>query len=259
MSESSQRYDLYRCTVRGGSKDWAIAITPDGDISILNCATDQRVRRTHVPRSTFTNATAEMDRRVQLKLRKGYEPLGAATVESNRLKVASTATIPATSTFDEHWEIIRPLEHSVVEERLGWAASQLFDHVAPDLVEYNHDQVVLRTARRAQGINHWWALGYSDDGGIQSSGRGGGKILLSQGLLPRLIMLFMWRCFPDAIQLSDSADGIRRPQISKEDDFIGQALFDYERVLALGERLGLCLGRINLLKPTEKDRSPFWF
>ncbi|MBL8269559.1 hypothetical protein [Steroidobacter sp.] len=258
MSEP-HHHDLYRCTVHGGSKDWAIAVTPEGDISILNCATGHVVRRTNVPRGKFkcANATAEMAGRVQEKLQKGYEYLGSTTVESNRLKLSPT-TAPAASAVEELWEIVRPLSPEAVEEKLSWAATQLWGHVAPDVVEYDHDLVVLRTATHAQGVKHGWALGYSDEGGIQPTGRGGGRILLRQGLLPRLILLFMWRSFPDAIWLSDGVHGMRTPQIAKDDDFIGKGLFDYERVLALGERLGLCLGKINLLQSTEEGRSAFW-
>lgn len=241
MSEEALEFTLYRCTVHGGSKDWGIAITDGGDLQTLHCSTGQTVRRTNIPRSTFQNAAAEQDRRIREKETKGYVHLGTAVVESNRFKLKPQGSTASAANAD-HWEIVQPLDRKLVDEKLAWAAGQLRGHVAPDTIEYDPDTVVLRCTGPQK-----WAFGFSDDGGIQGTGRGGGQILHRHGLLPRLLIVYLMRCFPDAIRLSDGADGIRRPQIIRDDEFLGERVFDYDRVLALGERLGLCLGRISLL------------
>ena len=237
---SGPEYELYRCTVQGGSKDWGIAILASGDLETLHCATGQTVRRTHIPRATFQDARAEELRRIGEKLAKGYGHLGVATVESNRFKLKDDVTNPGAGADD--WEIVQPLDRQLVHEKLAWAAGQMQGHVAPASIEYDADAVVLRCIDPLP-----WVFGFSDEGGIQASGRGGGQIRSRDGLLPRLILMYLMRCFPEAIRLSDGADGLRRPQIVRDDDFVGERRFDYERVLALAERLGLCLGRISLL------------
>lgn len=262
MSASPVEYELYRCTAHGGSKDWAIAIMDNGDVRTLHCATGNTVRQTNIPPSKFAapggSAVDERDRRIREKLNKGYEHLGVATVEQNRLKLKAPDAGQPTAQGD-HWEIVKPLDRKQLHERLAWVVGQLRDHVAPDLIEYDPDAIVLRTASRTSNGIQGWVFGFSDEGGIQPTGRGGGQILRKHGLLPRLILLHLLRSFPDAIQLSDGTDGIRQPQISRNDDFVGQRLFDYERVLALGERLGLCIGRISLLntEPGATTRA-FW-
>lgn len=243
MSEEAQRFLLYRCTVHGGSKDWAIAITESCDLQTLHCATGQPVRLTHIPRSTFNNAGVEESRLILEKEKDGYVYAGMAIVESNRLNLTPAGSTTATVNAN-HWEIIQPLDRKQVHEKLAWAAGQLHAHVSPDTLEYDPDSVLLRCTGRPQE----WVFGFSDAGGIQDSGRGGGQILRRHGLLPRLLIVYLMRCFPDAIHLSDGADGIRRPQIVRDDEFLGERACDYDRVLALGERLGLCLGRISLLE-----------
>lgn len=242
---SGPEYDLYRCTVHGGSKDWGIAILASGDIETLHCPTGQTVRRTHIPRATFQDAATEQLRRIREKTAKGYGHMGVAIVDSNRFKLKDEGIQPSGSADD--WEIVQPLERRLVHEKLAWVAGQLQGHVAHDAIVYDADAVVLRCIDPLP-----WVFGFSDEGGIQASGRGGGQIRPRDGLLPRLILMYLMRCFPQAIRLSDGADGLRRPQIVRDDDFVGERLFDYERVLALGERLGLCLGRISLL---DSDRA----
>jgi hypothetical protein len=132
--------------------------------------------------------------------------------------------------------------------------------VTPDVIEYDTNNVVLVTGTQRAGRMLSWAIGFSDHGGIQDTGRGGGQLVPEQGLLPRLILMVLMRAFPDAIRLSDSADGILTPQISRDDAFIGQKRHDYERVLVLGERLGLCIGRIALLSSESRSaKQAFWF
>lgn len=253
MSREALEFELYQCTVHGGSKDWGIAIADSGDLQTLHCSTGQTVRRTHIPRSTFQNAAAEQERRIQEKLAKGYVYLGPAVVESNRFKLKPQGSAPAVNA--DHWEIVQPLDRKLVHERLAWAVGQLREHVAPDTIEYDEDNVVLRSTGPQK-----WVFGFSDEGGIQGTGRGGGQILRRHGLLPRLLFVYLMRNFPDAIRLSDGSDGIRRPQIVRDDEFLGERVFDYERVLALGERLGLCLGRISLLDPkADSSHRAIWF
>ena len=261
MSASHVEYELYRCTAHGGSKDWAIAIMDNADIHTLQCATGSLVRQTHIPPSKFSvpgsGAVAERLRRVQEKLKKGYEYLGIATVEQNRLRLKTPqAGQPAQG---DHWEIVRPLDRKQLHDRLAWMVGQLRDHIAPDLIEYDPDAVVLRTVSRTGNGIQVWVFGFSDEGGIQTTGRGGGQILRKHGLLPRLILLHLLRSFPDAIHLSDGTDGIRQPQISQDDEFIGARQFDYERVLRLGEQLGLCIGRISLMNSSsDAAKRPIW-
>jgi len=258
MSETT--LELYRCTVQGGSKDWAIQITGDGHIRTLYCATGQPIRQANIPPSKFSHAkdsAGEMQGRIQEKLAKGYVYLGQATVEKNRLQPiqASQPVAPG-----DHWEIVTPLDRKQVHEKLAWIEGQLRGQVAPDVIEYDPQSVVLVTGTQRAGRMLSWAIGFSDHGGIQATGRGGGQIVPEQGLLPRLILMVLMRAFPDAIRLSDSADGILTPQISRDDAFIGQKRHDYERVLVLGERLGLCIGRIALLSSESRNgKQSFWF
>jgi hypothetical protein len=252
MSTQPLEYELYRCTVHGGSKDWTITITSSGDIETLHCETGHTVKRTHIPRATFQNAPTEFNRRIREKEGKGYVYLGKAIVESNRFKLIPQGSGPAPVNAD-HWEIVQPLDRKQLHEKLAWVAGQLRGHVAPDTIEYDAEHVVLRCAGPQK-----WVIGFTDEGGIQSTGRGGGQIVRHQGLLPRLVIVYLMRSFAEAIRLSDGADGIRRPQITRDDDFLGERLFEYDRVLALGERLGLCLGRINLLD-SASSHDAIWF
>lgn len=245
-------YLLYRCTVHGGSKDWGITITPSGDIETVHCATGQRVKRTHVPRSRFRwSARAEQDRRAAEKEAEGYVYLGKATVESNRFTLSKPDPSPPPVTAD-HWEIVLPLDRKQLHEKLAWATERLTGHVAPDTIQYDAERVVVRCTGPQP-----WVFGFSDEGGIHSSGRGGGQIVRRQGLLPRLIIAYVMKSFPDAVRLSDGDQAVRRPRIVRDDSFLGEHEFDYERVLVLGERLGLCLGRINLDSPSS--RRAIWF
>ena len=260
MSETT--LELYRCTVQGGSKDWAIQTADNGDLRTVYCATGQTIRQSNIPPSKFVHAkdsAGEMQGRIREKLAKGYVYLGPAIVEKNRLQlVQSNANQPVAP--GDHWEIVTPLDRRQVHEKLAWIEGQLRGHVTPDIIEYDSDNVVLviGTQRAARMLS--WTIGFSNHGGIQATGRGGGQIVPEQGLLPRLILMVLMRAFPDAIRLIDTADGILTPQITRDDKFIGQKRHDYERVLVLGERLGLCIGRTALLNSESRPgKQPFWF
>lgn len=260
MSETT--LELYRCTVHGGSKDWAIQIADNGHLRTVYGATGQPIRQANIPPSKFApgrDSSGEMHGRIQEKLAKGYVHLGQATVEKNRLQpMQSNSSQPVAP--GDHWEIVTPLDRRQVHEKLAWIEGQLRGHVTPDVIEYDADNVVLVTGTQRAGRMLSWAIGFSDHGGIQDTGRGGGQIVPEQGLLPRLILMVLMRAFPDAIRLSDTADGILTPQISRDDAFIGQKRHDYERVLVLGERLGLCIGRIALLSSESRNgKQAFWF
>lgn len=260
MSETT--LELYRCTVHGGSKDWAIQIADNGHLRTVYGATGQPIRQANIPPSKFApgrDSSGEMHGRIQEKLAKGYVHLGQATVEKNRLQpIQSNSSQPVAP--GDHWEIVTPLDRRQVHEKLAWIEGQLRGHVTPDVIEYDADNVVLVTGTQRAGRMLSWAIGFSDHGGIQDTGRGGGQIVPEQGLLPRLILMVLMRAFPDAIRLSDTADGILTPQISRDDEFIGQKRHDYERVLVLGERLGLCIGRIALLSSESRNsKQSFWF
>jgi hypothetical protein len=261
MTAADVEYELYRCTVHGGSKDWAIAIMANGHVRTLHCATGATVKQTNIPPSKFGvvggRAADEMDRRIQEKLRKGYEPLGSAIIDENRLELKRpNASQPAT--LADHWEILKPLEPRKLNEVLSWIVDQLRDHAAPNVIEYDKDAVVLRIGTRTGNGAQWWVFGFSEAGGIQPTGRGGGQILRKHGLLPRLILLHLLKSFPDSLQLSDGAEGLRQPRISRDDKFVGERLFDYERVLDLGGRLGLCIGRISLVDVEAGENRAFW-
>lgn len=249
MSNPALQYDLYRCTAHGGSKDWGITITGSGDIETLHCATGHTVKRTHIPRSQFNSAPSEQDRRIREKEAKGYVHLGKATVDSNRFKLLQGSSAPPVAA--DHWEIVQPLDRQQLHDKLAWVARQLTGHVAPDTIEYDPDNVVIRCSGPQK-----WIFGFTDEGGVHNTGRGGGQIVRRQGLLPRLIIVYLMKSFPEAIRLSDG-DEERRPRIVRDDDFLGEGAFDYERVLALGERLGLCLGRIDFDSPST--HRAIWF
>jgi hypothetical protein len=252
MSDPNVLYELYRCTVHGGSKDWAILVTPEGELRTLHCATGQTVRRTDIPRSKFADVWVEKHRRVDEKRAKGYELLGSAVVESNRFKLVQQP--PSQARDDVHrWDISIPLERALVHERIAWAVEQLSAHVAPDSIEYDEKTVVCRCTGPEP-----WQFGFSDEGGVHKSGRGGGVILRSQGLLPRLLLLYLIRCFPSSVSVIDSADRTHHPRVARDSDFVGERLFDYERVLDLGSRLGLCLGPMRLLDWQDRGHSAFW-
>lgn len=253
MSESDLIYELYRCTAHGGSKDWAIRVTGDSELRTAHCATGQPVRHTHIPKSKFLDVWVEKHRRVHEKIAKGYEYLGCVVVKSNRFAFCPQDGGPAREGV-HRWEILSPLDRTRVHERLAWAEAQLSEHVAPDSIEYDAQCVVCRCTGPEP-----WVFGFSDEGGVQKTGRGGGMIVRNQGLLPRLLLLYLMRCFPGEVGLTDSLDRLHHPQIARDGDFVGERLFDYERVLELGSRLGLCVTPIRLLDWQDGgSRVAFW-
>ncbi|MGH8240145.1 MAG: hypothetical protein ACREXP_24455 [Steroidobacteraceae bacterium] len=241
MSDSDLIYELFRCTVHGGSKDWGILVTADHDLRTVHCATGQTVRHTHIPKSKFSDVWVEKHRRVKEKTAKGYEFLGRAMVESNRLTLLPPLSGDAREGV-HRWEIFSPVDRTLMHERLVWAEAQLSGHVAPDSIEYDAPSIVCRCTGPEP-----WVFGFTDEGGLQKTGRGGGVIVRDQGLLPRLLLLYLMRCFPDVMGVTDSLDRQHQPRIARDSDFVGEQLFDYERVLELGSRLGLCVGPIQLL------------
>lgn len=253
MSEELIEYATYRCPSSSGSKDWGIAITADNGLRTVHCATGQTVRRTDIPKSQFRDPHEECQRRTSEKTRKGYAYLGKAVIQSNRLKLVNE---PATGTpTDRHrWEAVTALDRLELHRRLAWAVEQVAEDAAPETIVFDENAVVCRCTGP-----DLWSFGFSDDGGLHSVGRGGGVVTMRQGLLPRLMLLYLQRCFPGAIAITAGEEMLESPRISRDSPFIGEHLFDYERVLQLSSRLGLCVGPLHSLDWKDHgSRRGFW-
>lgn len=253
MSEDDVEYQLYRCPTRAGFKDWAIGIGRDGTLRTQHCATGQTVRRTDIPASSYTDVHQEQERRVREKLAKGYVYIGTARVKEGRLqqKESKTAAIDA----GIHWEIAEPIDRA---EFLAWLRStveRLNSGPLPNRTEFDADAEVCRVhAKRT------WEFGCSDAGGIGKEGRGGGKILREHGVLPLLILTALQRTFASVCTLADDSGAVLTPRLLRDDPVLSALVFNHDLVLELGERLGLCVGRVRLLESKDSAHTPaVWF
>src|ERR1700730_7657462 len=99
MSDVGIVYAHYRCATatKAGSKDWAIAVTANGELVVRHCATGSSARRLVIPPKHFreSDAIAEKMRREREQLNQGYVRVGEAVVKRGHLEALMPATVTA--------------------------------------------------------------------------------------------------------------------------------------------------------------------
>ncbi len=251
MSNDALTYHHFRCENGDGStKDWAIAAACDGEkIWVRYGATGQTARLKEIPVSSKGGAASQIAMRIDEKISKGYRAIGHAKVINNRLQ--SIQTIPANTLY---WESVVPFNRERLIDALKEIASKLGDDIPGINISVSASGLV----GSFNGVP--WELGYEKDGGLLPDSRGGGVILNSQGPLPILILIALQQVFPDTICFANCDGNTVKPQVARNDPYLGASVEDYGFVQTIGARLNLCLGKINLNIGGSSDQNqPIWF
>lgn len=255
MSSDTLEYRHYRCKTKTaiGSKDWAIAVTPDGHLAVRFCATGGTARLRDIPPSSFEAASAkeEMALRESKQIAQGYSFIGRAVVQKGRLEPVAPSAISRGTTW-LHWEIKAPIGRDVLLAELSSSVLKLQAGPLPDPIELD---VSLGVCVVKSPIP--WEFGYSDAGGIFPDDRGGGAIQSEQGVLPVLLLIALQRRFPDQLRLADANGDRLSTTFSGEDPILGEHRFDRRLIVDLVGRLGWCSSWMPLPEITEV-RAALW-
>jgi hypothetical protein len=258
-------YSLYRCTTdtKAGSKDWAIGISPGGELVVRHCAIGGSARRLVIPPKHFRepDTVAERLRREAEQLAQGYKYLGEAVVKRGHLQSIESADVASDEEAAEaaqesehppeyqlHWEVIVPMDRARVRDELKWVAEQLSSEAWLGEFAYDPSQNVCRGKRWAP-----WEIGYSDEGGLTSDDRGGGVILPDQGLMPVLIILHLRSRFPGCIQLAQADNSLIELRLSPDDPIVKVHGLTARQLMDLAGRIALYPGWMRLTKPDDQQ------
>jgi predicted DNA-binding WGR domain protein len=247
-TNDTTRYQLFRKPNNsGGTKDWAVGINGD-QLRVRHCTTGSTANlRVIESASVAQSLEAEMANRVDKKRKEGYEHVGEAVISKGRLVETSSDS----SSGNLFWEIKQPLNKDTVMAFLRETAQQLESLVGKDVKFTAKTGLSVTTP-----LGTAWRLGYSIDGGLQDTGRGGGSIYSHYGPLPVLILMAFQAAFKTAVVIIDKENNVVDLKVSVDNPYLETGHATYNTITDFGVALGLCRKPIAVSNPAQPG---LWF
>lgn len=249
MTDSTQ-YRLYRFYHENGqTKDWAIGVHSSGTLRIRYGKTDQTARLSEVPPEKCQGtASEEMIRRINKKIDEGYKEIGLAKINSRGRLEEIQSDKPEVALY---WEINKSLDEELLKGFFHDVQQRLEGTPGITLTNPDGKGLVL------QSMNHeTFTMGLFDEGGIDATLRGGGKVTAKHGPVSVLLLAAFKRIFQDQVVIADHEADVVELRVSKNNPYLETSSFSFDEIRDIGVRLDLCMKPV---KVNKEGNTGLWF